>query len=72
MMSGLQKKLILVLVGLSFAFTPAAFADSWQRPRKEPEVIKEKEKPKPDNKDQGNDRKKEDQKKKEGNRKKPD
>lgn len=70
-MNGLHKRLILVLIGLSL-FSPAALADSWQRPRKEPEVIKEKEKPKPDNKNQGNDRKKDDQKKKEDNRKKPD
>jgi hypothetical protein len=70
MMNGVYKRLILVLVSLSFV--APVFADSRQRPRKEPEVIKEKEKPKPDSRDQGNDRKpKEDQKKKGDDRKKP-
>lgn len=69
-MSGLRMRLILVLLGLSIVSTPTVLADSWQRPRKEPEVVKEKEKPRPDNKDQGNNRKKDDQKKKD-NPKKP-
>jgi len=52
--------------------TPTVGAADWQRPRKDPEVVKEKDKPKQDNKDQGNDRKPKDEPtKRDDNRKKP-
>ena len=71
-MSGLRKSLVLLLLGLIVGMTPTVGAADWQRPRKDPEVVKEKDKPKQDNKDQGNDRKPKDEpKKRDDNRKKP-
>lgn len=69
-MSGVRKLLVFFLLTSFIAVAPAqGFGDSWQQPRKQPEVIREKEKQKQDGKGQGNDRRKEEPKKKDEKKK---
>ncbi len=72
-MTGIRKLAILVLFISIWAAVPGqGFGETGQQPRKEPEVIKEKDKPKQGGKDQGNERRPKEEPKKKDEKKKPD